>query len=308
MKKREGPTSALWRFGDSPFTWGGVGVVIGSALASPVWFKYAFIAGGLAISIGLVRANFFNIRRTYLQLNIALLLCLTAIWYGLWKAIPKPVEPLTREDARQLLGKFYDQISDRENANRGAPRAAKLDGAEKPITRSEFMKLLQQYGVHPSQPTAPSPAPLPALKQGQAAPLQARAPDPEIASVPKSFTDGQINGKNFGAMPRFVYMRIRVKSAAREGRNYGPEGWAGDNLFGGLRGTNEFNLSSDIVKEWSDTAITLKFPTGYWQTLLDEIKTKAKERQLDIPQQSDLEVGYQLRNSDGDQTGWFYAK
>jgi hypothetical protein len=135
---KEGP-GALWRFGDSPFTWGGVGVIVGSALVSPAWFTFAFIGGGIAIAIGLLRARAFQGRSVICQVTVDILLlsCLGGGWFLLWKVIPKPVEPLTRQDAQDLLSKAA-------NANR-PPSVPPGDDAAKPITKAEFTRMLQQY-------------------------------------------------------------------------------------------------------------------------------------------------------------------
>jgi hypothetical protein len=89
--------SALSDFADSPFTWGGISLLVGAALVSPAWFRAAFIGAGVAIGIGIVRAFLFGNLSVYWRCfrTLALLLCLGYGWFRLWGAVPKPVEPAT---------------------------------------------------------------------------------------------------------------------------------------------------------------------------------------------------------------------
>ena len=139
MGEREEP-GALWRFGDSPFTWGGIGVIVGSAIVSPTWFKFAFVGGGMAIAIGILRAKPFNGRSSRFRFaaNLALLACLGIGWRLLWKVIPAPVEPLTKQEAQELF---------RQNANQSQPvsQIPPPEDARSPLTKADFLKLLQQY-------------------------------------------------------------------------------------------------------------------------------------------------------------------
>ncbi len=140
-EEKKGPC-AVWRFGDSPFAWGGVGVVVGSALVSPAWFTFAFVGGGIAIGIGLLRAGAFKGRSIIFRVvaNVLLLSCLGVGWRLLWKVIPKPVEPLTKQDAQELLSKAAST-----NRSQAVPPAVPLKDAAEPITKAEFLTMLQQY-------------------------------------------------------------------------------------------------------------------------------------------------------------------
>ena len=126
--------STLWRFFDSPFTWGGIGVLVGSALVSPTWFKFAFVGGGIAIAIGLLRAGIESRSLTFL-----LLVCFSAGWYWVWRVIPKPVEPLTKKDALELLSQAEDANRSQHDQTTVSP-----NDSQKPISRAEFLRMLQQ--------------------------------------------------------------------------------------------------------------------------------------------------------------------
>jgi len=136
----------LWRFGDSPFTWGGLGVIAGSALASPTWFKFAFVGGGIAIAIGLLRARPFTFKcpAWMVAANTILVLSFVAVWWLLWTVIPKPVECLTKQEAVDFL---------KASRAPALPSIQAIDDGTKPITKADFMKLLAQY--LPAKSTAP---------------------------------------------------------------------------------------------------------------------------------------------------------
>jgi hypothetical protein len=126
----------LWRFADSPFTWGGIGVVIGSAVVTPVWFRYAFVGGGISIGIGFLRAGIFTGRHIVYRAitQVVLLLGLATCWWLLWKVIPKPEEPLTRKGAQEILRQF-------QSFNRPSPV---IETSEKPLTKTDLEKIFQQ--------------------------------------------------------------------------------------------------------------------------------------------------------------------
>src|ERR1700683_2854466 len=195
MGEREEP-GALWRFGDSPFTWGGIGVIVGSAIVSPTWFKFAFVGGGIAIAIGFLRAKPFNRRSSRFRFtaNLVLLACLGIGWRFLWKIIPAPVETCTKQEAQELF---------RQNANQSqqVSQTPPPDDARQPLTKADFLRLLQQYKFSGSKvgndkiPSSPSMTPNPQAGLG----LSGQSPatrQPVIISVPNSFEDGPITGKN----------------------------------------------------------------------------------------------------------------
>jgi hypothetical protein len=86
---------AIVRFADSPFTWGGLGVVLGCALGSPAAYKYAFWFGFIVVAIAIIRAKPFKECSTIVQVSTASLFCvgLGVVWLLLWNIIPRPGGP-----------------------------------------------------------------------------------------------------------------------------------------------------------------------------------------------------------------------
>ena len=111
------------------------------------------------------------------------------------------------------------------------------------------------------------------------------------------FSDGEIKGANFGMMRSWISVHIRVKPSRRVGNyvNYG------DRLLGDLNASNVTRLDDTLIQHWSDTSIQLKFPPGYKQDKMSTINREAKRRSWDPPLESDLEVGYQIGESE-----WIY--
>jgi hypothetical protein len=186
-----------------------------------------------------------------------------------------------------------------------------------PVTSEQFSELTRSLNQK-QNPTIAAPVVEATSSLARPAPRQApplgtlntQAPPlrPVILSAPKIFTDGQIKGKNFGTSPSELYLHVRVKPSAQRG-DYGSEGRVGpNNLLGNVRGVNEPLIEPGIIQKWSDTAITLKFPSGYWQDLLNRIITKAQERNVAPPQQSDLEVGYHVVVGGDFRSGIVYAQ
>jgi hypothetical protein len=134
MGEEKTSVNAFWKFGDSPFTWGGIGVLVGSAIASPTWFRFAFISGGISIAIGLWRAGFGTISKVFLFFFLA------GGWILLWRVIPKPVEPLTKKDAQEI----FSRAQDADHSQHGEP-AESVKNLERPITKAEFLNMLHQY-------------------------------------------------------------------------------------------------------------------------------------------------------------------
>jgi hypothetical protein len=118
----------LWEFADSPFTWGGIGVIVGAALVSPSLFKWAFVGAGVSIGIGWLRAGSLRGSRGTIRIggNVAMLGALAIIWFGVWKIIPKPVEPPTAEQiAEAVVGKTNQNI--KPSAPIQLPKSASAD-------------------------------------------------------------------------------------------------------------------------------------------------------------------------------------
>jgi hypothetical protein len=131
--------NSFWKFAESPFTWGGIGVIFGTALVSPAWFKGAFIGGGIAIAIGFLRANSFKHRSIVFRIVFHLIAGtgLVALWIALWNVIPRPSEPLTKKDLQDLgiLPPVGGQTSEA-------------------LTKVELTEALQQYSTNrESKPT-----------------------------------------------------------------------------------------------------------------------------------------------------------
>jgi hypothetical protein len=152
MAEPETRYRALWNFCDSPFTWGEIGVVIGAALASPVWFRYAFIGGGISIGIGLLRANAFRQSRATARVVVNLVLCCSfvTLWILLWKVIPKPEAPVTRNELQQILNDKPSTLA--------APVATEnTSSGNKPISRSDLVAIIKQYSATHRGPSASAP-------------------------------------------------------------------------------------------------------------------------------------------------------
>ena len=293
MGEREEP-GALWRFGDSPFTWGGIGVIVGSAIVSPTWFKFAFVGGGMAIAIGILRAKPFNGRSSRFRFaaNLALLACLGIGWRLLWKVIPAPVEPLTKQEAQELF---------RQNANQSQPvsQIPPPEDARSPLTKADFLKLLQQYKFagntvgNDKIPSLPAVTPNP-----QALGLSGQLPAPRqpvIISVPNSFEDGTITGKNLATGMADLFIQLNVKHSSATG-DYRDEGLAGrDRLLGDLRSTNLVAVPKDCIQQWSDSSINLRFTRDFWPSILGRVKSEAENRKIAPLNESEIEVCYQIK-------------
>jgi hypothetical protein len=116
--------NALWEFADSPFTWGGIGLILGAAIVSPALFKFAFIAAGVSVAIGFLRARAFKGKSitTRILLNLIILACMAFGWRSLWGWMPKPVEPPTPD---QIAERVVQKIGTRADNNNPAPKPSK---------------------------------------------------------------------------------------------------------------------------------------------------------------------------------------
>jgi hypothetical protein len=108
-------TKRFTEFIDSPFTWGGLGVLIGIATASPALFKYAFWGAGIAIWIGFLRSGLILHSRKW-EARTAVIVLSTGVflfgWMRLYQIIPRPTEPLT---ATQLTDAVKNALSSTPN-------------------------------------------------------------------------------------------------------------------------------------------------------------------------------------------------
>jgi hypothetical protein len=126
----------------------------------------------------------------------------------------------------------------------------------------------------------------------------------EISSAPVAFHDGEIRGRSFGSSAGFVFLHLRIKPAAQNG----PYAQYAEKLLGGLNATNYYPLRDDIVQNWSDTSIQLRFPKGYWQELLSAASNVAHTRNIPPPQKSDIQACYQVSLSDEEKSDYFCAE
>jgi hypothetical protein len=122
---------------------------------------------------------------------------------------------------------------------------------------------------------------------------------PVILSAPPGLADGTITGRNFGtrANAKEVVVRFRLTPAAQSG----PYSKYATFLLGGLNSTNEIHLP---VQKWSDTAIEVK-SEGFLKQYLPRIASTARDRGFPPPNQSDIEVQYQIVQVDGPDSNLF---
>jgi hypothetical protein len=208
------------------------------------------------------------------------------------------VEPLTKQEAQELF---------RQNANHSQPvsQTPPPNDARKPLTKADFLKLLQQYKfagstVGDDKIQSPPPAmPNPQARLGLSSQTPVIRPRPVIISVPNSFEDGSITGKNLATGTTGLLAHLRVKASAATG-DYRDEGLAGrDNLLGNLTASNYFPVPRDSIQQWSDTSINLRFTKNFWVWILEQVKRVAESRKIPPLTQSDIEVCYQLKEPDG---------
>jgi hypothetical protein len=102
----------LWLFGESPFTWGGIGVLVG-AVGVAVSLKVLFIVSGIPLAFGIVRAKFFEGCKIRWQIlgNVALGVLMAGLLFGLWGLVPKPKEPVSADDiANAVIKKQKEEV------------------------------------------------------------------------------------------------------------------------------------------------------------------------------------------------------
>jgi hypothetical protein len=116
---------------EHPLSCLGLGGAIAILMVSPSSFNYGFTAAGCAIAVGLLRSKAFSNSRPVIRFlgNILIVACFGAIWFWLWKVVPKPTEPVTKQDVYDALSKSPVRVAD----------------GNKPITKAELQKLIQQY-------------------------------------------------------------------------------------------------------------------------------------------------------------------
>lgn len=136
----------LWKFLESSFTSGGIGVISGAALTAPATFKYAFIGGGVLIAIGILRANALKTRHPLVRVigNSFLLAILVSLWIILWKVMPPPTEQATPDQiADAVVRKQHDVGGEQPETpqTRAASKIADAIVKKLPETKSSNLKL-----------------------------------------------------------------------------------------------------------------------------------------------------------------------
>lgn len=146
-------------FIDAPWLGIGVGIVIG-AFGSLLSVKWLIVAGWGLISAETFRHDFLRRgRKARLAGSTALSILIGLALFSAWEHTPLPVEPLTKKDAQELVSRFIPI-----NQPQVAPPPGLAD-PDKPITKAELLKMLQQYktaapaGI-PARPHVPAGAEL----------------------------------------------------------------------------------------------------------------------------------------------------
>ena len=134
---------------------------------------------------------------------------------------------------------------------------------------------------------------------------------PVILSVPNSFEDGTITGNNLNPPAgerATLLIHLRVRDSAATG-DYGDGGRVGrENLLGDMKNTNEVPVPQNCIQQWNSNSITLRFTKEFWETLMSDVAMRANIRGIKSPQQSDIEVGYQIKAPDEVPSKIVYAK
>lgn len=136
----------LWKLGESPIAWGGVGVLFG-AIASLISLKYLFVATGIVLGVALIRINFFE--RLWVLWRVAgnvVLCCIVAVGLmGLWRVIPKPKEPPTLDQIVDAFSQKFPWLANARNDGSLRPPGATGNAAPSskpaPTTVSENIDL-----------------------------------------------------------------------------------------------------------------------------------------------------------------------
>jgi hypothetical protein len=131
-----GKPSKWWSLVDGALFGLGVGV-IASIFAPQIPPTWSLTFGVIVIVLGIFRWGKFRV------LSFVLSAVVAAMVFGAWKIIPKQDPPATKKDVQEL---FKDQLGKPDQS----PRDASID--DKPISRTELAKMLQQYKK--SQPSS----------------------------------------------------------------------------------------------------------------------------------------------------------
>ena len=83
-----------------------------------------------------------------------------------------------------------------------------------------------------------------------------------------------------------------------------PSNFYPGSLLGHLDASNKFPISADSIVSWTDDKIVLKFPRGYAKGIFDLAIQRARDLKVEL-KESDIEVQYQVRTVNEEQSPWF---
>src|SRR5882762_7689437 len=89
----------LWKFAESPITWGAIGVLVG-AIGPFIPPKWGFIVTFAFLVMALLKTNFFEGGSLLKHIlgNLVLIGIMAALLVEVWHLLPKPQEPLTSKE------------------------------------------------------------------------------------------------------------------------------------------------------------------------------------------------------------------
>jgi hypothetical protein len=208
-------------------------------------------------------------------------------------------EPITRKDITEIVGDAFKSSASPTSSGTPVPMQSPSTRNERLLTKNDIEKAVKDAVAeltksNPSNMIGPRTV----SAQSDSSSTPPRYLQPAIRSVPPNFSDGQITGEHFGTTVLDVKLHLRVRQSAEDG-NYRVGGRVNPGaLLGDLGPSNYISLSGNIIKQWSDTNIELKFPADYWSGLWAFVDSKAKGRQIPPPSRSDVQVCYQIRLGD----------
>jgi hypothetical protein len=118
----------LWMFGESPLTWGAVGMLLG-AVAAVVSLKVLFICAGVILVLGMIRVDFFEGRtwaaRIIGSALLGFFICLALIL--VWLIVPKPKQPASAEE---IASEVRKKLEERPIASISLPPSVRAEQPE----------------------------------------------------------------------------------------------------------------------------------------------------------------------------------
>jgi hypothetical protein len=161
MESKNSLSEKLWIFGESPLTWGAIGILFG-AVAVVVSMKWIFVLAGVVFAFAVLRMKFFEGRTFVIQIAGSLgLFCIIAVaLLFVWRVVPKPKEAPTVEDIANAVKK---KLTENVQAVAGAsvPTADQAVKPQPPLTAANRppKKPNLPSKPKPAQPSAPSSTP-----------------------------------------------------------------------------------------------------------------------------------------------------